>query len=244
VRASFPLPAGSGVLVRFSYYTDEAVSGKGWFLDDVSVDTTGGLLPAGAVMTDGFETDAQGWVLDGWQLTTGLFANNWAASYVSPVYSQGKLLSLAVGAFDENSISGLSEWETGLVDNSRLEGDAVTMIISNRPGESPFAAAYELTVGKSPSSTTFLPMVMVALTTAPDLAAATPIPSPALAVSAAVSATATMAVNVSPTVSVTAAPTAAPEDSGTVSAIASEAVTISPTVTVTATPTAVPDRSG
>ncbi len=35
VQATFDLPAASGVLVRFSYYTDEAVNGQGWFIDDV-----------------------------------------------------------------------------------------------------------------------------------------------------------------------------------------------------------------
>jgi hypothetical protein len=38
----------SGVLVRFSYYTDEAVNGQGWFIDDVAVNGFSDDFEAGA----------------------------------------------------------------------------------------------------------------------------------------------------------------------------------------------------
>jgi hypothetical protein len=83
VEATFALPAASDVLVRFSYYTDEAVNGQGWFIDDVSVNG----------FEDGFESGAGNWSLGGWTITTGLFANDWIAGFVNPVYNRGKLQS-------------------------------------------------------------------------------------------------------------------------------------------------------
>ncbi len=67
VDASFALLAASGVLVRFSYFTDEFFEGRGWYVDDVSVNG----------FADGFESGAGSWSLGGWQVTTGLFPNDW-----------------------------------------------------------------------------------------------------------------------------------------------------------------------
>jgi hypothetical protein len=204
VRANFTLPAASNVLVRFSYYTDEAVNGKGWFIDDVTTDATGGPFATGAGIVDGFEADATGWSLGGWQLTTGLFPNDWAASYVSPVFSQGRPRSVQVGTFDSNSTGGLFEWETGVVDNSRLNQDSAMVVISNRPGESPFAGAYQLTVGRMVSVVAPAATATVTLTGVAGISTVTPTLTPTIA------ATANTVITATPTVAATVTPSPAP----------------------------------
>jgi hypothetical protein len=141
VLASFTLPSGS-VLVRFSYYTDEAALEAGWFIDEVAVNG----------FSDGFEDGCDNWVLGGWEWTTGLFPNDWLAAYVNPVYSKGKFQYLDYGYFDDDTVSGVWEYERGLVDTSRLLRDQATVVISNRPGESPFAGNYRLLVQKGNAS--------------------------------------------------------------------------------------------
>lgn len=212
VRANFTLPAASNVLVRFSYYTDEAVNGKGWFIDDVTVDSTGGMIPGrtdgvtGPDLTEGFEAGATGWTWGGWQLTSGLFPNDWVAAYSSPVYSQGNLVSVGVGAFDKDTVSGLSEWESGLVDNSRLNQDAAMLVISNRPGESPFTGAYQLSVARSVLITAPAPAAAVTPTAVAGVSTTTPTPTRGI------TATSTVVITSTPTITlaVTATPTSAP----------------------------------
>ncbi len=136
--AAFTLPAAGDVLVRFSYYTDEAVNGQGWFIDDVSVNG----------FSDGFEFGAGNWDLGGWTVTTGLFDNDWLAAFVNPVYNTGEFEYLDFGYIDADVIVGTREYETGVVDTSRLTNDAAIVVISNRPGESPFAGNYLLLVDK------------------------------------------------------------------------------------------------
>jgi hypothetical protein len=133
VEATFDLPAASGVLVRFSYYTDESSLEAGWFIDDVAVNG----------FSDGFEAGSGNWTLGGWAWTTGLFENDWVAAYVNPVYSRAKFDYLDYGDY---------EYESGLVDTSRLLRDQATVVISNRPGESPFAGNYLLLVEKGDAS--------------------------------------------------------------------------------------------
>lgn len=141
VEASFELPAPSGVLLRFSYYTDEAVNGQGWFIDDVVVDG----------FSDGFEDSAASWSLGGWTITTGLFANDWIAAYTNPVHDKGKFDYMDFGYFD-GTVSGESETISGTVDTSHLKGEEATVIFSNRPGENPFDAGYLLLVDKGDAS--------------------------------------------------------------------------------------------
>lgn len=137
VEGVFQLPAGN-VWVRFSYYTDEATNGQGWFIDDVSV--------GGA--TYDFETGAAGWNLGGWQRTTGLFDNDWMAAYVDPVYKNGKFVKLDYGYLEGDNRVSPYEYVVGAVDTSRLNRQAATVVISNRPGASPFDAGYRLLVSK------------------------------------------------------------------------------------------------
>jgi len=137
VTATFSLPAGSNQ-VRFSYYTDEAVNGQGWFIDDVAV---GGI-------SDGFELGSGNWDLGGWTITTGLFDNDWMAGYINPVYNKrNKLLSIdwdyLTGGF-----SGAYEILTGVVDTSRLNNDAAVVFFANRPYDNPFESGYLILVQK------------------------------------------------------------------------------------------------
>jgi Immune inhibitor A-like, MAM domain len=138
VDASFDLPYAPNVLVRFAYYTDEATNGQGWFVDDVAING----------FSDGFESGAGNWSLGGWQRTTGLFMNDWLAAFVSPTYVKGKFSHLAIGYIDLDGYSGKYEYETGVVDTSRLENDKATVVISNRPWDSVFDAGYRELVQK------------------------------------------------------------------------------------------------
>lgn len=140
VEATFSLPAGS-VLVRFSYYTDEAVNGQGWFIDDVNVNG----------FTDDFEVGYSNWTLGGWQWTTGLFPNGWVAAYVNPVYNKGKFDHVDYDYLD-GSISAGYEYITGVLDTSRLNREEATLVFANRPGESPFDGGYLLLVEKGDAS--------------------------------------------------------------------------------------------
>jgi hypothetical protein len=137
VEATFELPAASDVLVRFSYYTDEAVNGQGWFIDDVAVDG----------FSDGFEDGSANWDLGGWTVTTGLFDNDWIAGYVNPTYGRRKALSLDWDYLD-GTPGETSEIITGVVDTSRLRREAAVVFFANRPGENPFDSGYLLLVDK------------------------------------------------------------------------------------------------
>ncbi len=141
VEASFGLPAASDVLVRFSYYTDEAVNGKGWFIDDVDVDG----------FSDGFEGGSGNWSLGGWSVTTGLFDNDWIAGYVNPIYDRGKQAELEWNYADGNASTG-GEMIGASVDTSGLNRESATVFFANRPGEAPFAAGYLLLVEKGNAS--------------------------------------------------------------------------------------------
>jgi hypothetical protein len=135
--ASFALPADDNLMVRFNYYTDEAVNGQGWFIDDVSLDA----------FSDGFEAGSGNWDLGGWTVTTGLFGNDWIAGFVNPIYNQGKLQSIGWGYLD-GVIGAVYEVITGLVDTSNLNKDEAVVFFANRPGDSPFAAGYLILVKK------------------------------------------------------------------------------------------------
>jgi len=137
VTATFTLPATSGVLVRFNYFTDEAVNGQGWFIDDVHVDG----------FADGFEAGSANWSLGGWAVTTGRFGNDWIVAYENPVNRFGKPDLLQVGYFD--GVVG-SDYEriSGQIDTSRLGKDELIVAFANRPDVSPFDANYLLLVRK------------------------------------------------------------------------------------------------
>lgn len=141
VQGSFDLPAASGVLVRFSYYTDEAVNGQGWFIDDVAVNG----------FSDGFEAGGGNWTLGGWTVTTGLFANDWIAGFVNPIYDRGKLQAVDWDYLDSTPSSDF-EIIGGSVDTSNLTNDSATVFFANRPYESPFSSGYLILVDKGNAS--------------------------------------------------------------------------------------------
>ncbi len=129
------------MLVRFAYYTDESMNGQGWFIDDVSVNG----------FSDDFDSDYDGWTLGGWTWTTGLFDNDWMAGYVNPVYNKGEFDHLDY-AYLDGVISDGNEVITSVVDTSQLNREEATVVISNRPGESPFSGDYLLLVDKGDAS--------------------------------------------------------------------------------------------
>lgn len=138
VEANFDLTADD-YYVRFSYYTDEAVNGQGWFIDDVAING----------FSDDFESGDGSWNLGGWTVTTGLFDNDWTAGYINPVYNRGKLQSVDWGYLGSAlSSSGNYEIFQGTLDTSHLNKDAAVMFFANRPGENPFATFYQLLVNK------------------------------------------------------------------------------------------------
>lgn len=139
VEATFDLPAASGVLVRFSYYTDEAVNGQGWFIDDVNVDG----------FSDGFEGGSGNWDLGGWIVTTGLFDNDWLAAYVNPIYEKGQYAGYEFGYIDDGRFLNGSEELMGTVDTHMLNKDVATVVFANRPGENPYDGNYLILVDKS-----------------------------------------------------------------------------------------------
>lgn len=141
VNATFELPAASGVLVRFNYFTDEAVNGQGWFIDDVSVDG----------FADGFESGGGNWSLGGWTVTTGLFDNDWIVAYENPINRPGPdLLELDYldGTIVTNSAGNQVERILGRIDTSRLGSDKLIVAFANRPDDSPFDANFLLLVRK------------------------------------------------------------------------------------------------
>jgi hypothetical protein len=132
--ASFVLPPAPAVLVRFNYYTDEAVYGRGWFVDDVHV---GGVA-------EGFESGASGWDLGGWAITTGLFDNDWVLAYVNPS-GGGTSIGYLQG---EPSGDGYERMQT-VLDTSRLGSRRVVVAFANRPAiDDAFDAGYLLLVRK------------------------------------------------------------------------------------------------
>ena len=114
-----------------------SVNGGGWFIDDVSVNG----------FSDGFEAGTDDWDLGGWTWTTGLYDNDWVAAYVNPVYVDGEFSSLDYEYLDDGDVLDSYEYLNATVATS-LNGDVATVVISNRPQESPFNGDFLLLVKK------------------------------------------------------------------------------------------------
>jgi hypothetical protein len=132
--AEFALPAASDVLVRFNYFTDEAVNGKGWFIDEVAVNG----------FADGFESGAPDWDLGGWLITTGLFDNDWVVGYVNPKRTG----SVATGYADPTDAGDGYQRSTTMLDTRKLTNHRVVVVFANRPSEDAFDAGYLILVRK------------------------------------------------------------------------------------------------
>ena len=134
VEATFDLPAASGVLVRFSYYTDEFFEERGWFIDEVQVDG----------VDESFEGGAPGWDLDGWSITTGLFENDWVLAYVNPK----KRMPDATGYVDPVDTGDGYQRSSTHLNTTKLNNDRVVVVFANRPAEDAFEAGYLILVHK------------------------------------------------------------------------------------------------
>jgi hypothetical protein len=132
--ATFDLPAASGTLVRFNYYTDEALNGRGWFIDDVHANG----------LDEGWESGSDGWSLGGWTVTTGLFDNNWMLATVNPT-DAGHQVDIVPGEFAGD---GYERFATQ-IDTSRLRSRRVVVLFANRPSfDDAFDARYLLLAKK------------------------------------------------------------------------------------------------
>lgn len=90
--------AGDQIWVRFEYITDDAVTGAGWFIDDIRV-------PAVNYATD-FEHDADGWAGNGWLLTDSRLSQRWL---------------LQVMAFDGDELIDLRRVEVDAAGQAQIE---------------------------------------------------------------------------------------------------------------------------
>lgn len=145
VPETFDLSAyeGESVLVRFLYLTDWATELTGFFVDEIAVtDGTGTLL------ADGLESGSGNWVLEGWQRTTGLVANDWQLTFINPQYADGKFTGLEI----QNSsvyTQGNYQYDLTTLNTVALGSDVVTIVVSNhQPEAQSFAAGYRLLVSK------------------------------------------------------------------------------------------------
>jgi hypothetical protein len=135
VDASFDLPAASGILIRFNYYTDEAVNGRGWFIDQLQVDG----------VSEGFESGAPTWDRGGWLVTTGLFDNDWSLAYVNPLRNDTHQVAYVPG---EHLGDGYERFST-LIDTSRLGKHRVVVGFANEPSiDGAFDAGFLILVKK------------------------------------------------------------------------------------------------
>jgi len=135
--AEFDIPPNSKV--RFNYYTDEAVNGRGWFIDDVAIDG----------FSDGFEAGDGNWSLGGWSISTGLFANDWVGAYVNPVKERGRKAFDEIGYLQGELDAEGVERIVATLDTSTLGDGRVVVAFANRGAtDDAFDADYTILVKK------------------------------------------------------------------------------------------------
>ena len=136
VDATFDLPAATGVLVRFNYYTDEAFEELGWYIDDVQVNG----------FADGFESGAGDWSLGGWEITDGLLANDWIGAFINPIKGHG----FEAGYLDGTVGAAGNERFSTVLDTHRAGHRRIIVVIANRPevdaADNGFPAGYRRVV--------------------------------------------------------------------------------------------------
>ena len=136
VTATFTLPAASDVLVRFDYFTDEGTLKEGWYIDEV-VATTGLTTP------DSFEAGSGAWTLGGWEVTTGLFDNDWMFAWAYPTRS-----GVQTGYQSVWGISGSYDSMTKFIPVAYPTAEPI-IVFANRPDEFGADAEYQLFPTKS-----------------------------------------------------------------------------------------------
>ena len=100
---------------------------------------------------DDLEAGSGNWILDGWKHTTGLAENEWELTFINPLYEKGKFSEYQI---EDGIIVHDGDYQYGYttLDTRRLQGDSVTIIVSNhQPEETPFTAEYLLLVKKGSS---------------------------------------------------------------------------------------------
>ena len=142
---SFDLSAyeGQTILLRFLYVTDWAFTENGFYVDDIIISDDSGEL-----LTDDLESGSSMWVLNGWEYTTGLVKNDWAITFINPIYNKGKFSKF--GIQDGNMfIPGNYQEDFTSLDTINLNRDAVTIVLSNHlPEDKIFPSRYTLLVEK------------------------------------------------------------------------------------------------
>lgn len=138
---------GQDVLVRFLYMTDWSYNEQGFYVDDVTITDAGG-----TVLFDDLEGGADNWVLDGFLHTTGMAENDWMLTFINPYYATGKYAGYDLTDVMP-SLDGIYQRAFTTLDTSRLNRDAVTVVLSNRlPEQTSFAADWRLFVTKGPAA--------------------------------------------------------------------------------------------
>jgi len=70
--------AGHNIELYFTYWTDPAVTGKGWYVDDIEIPELG--------FSDNVEGGAGAWTANaGWQITTGIIPNKFEVNFITAV---------------------------------------------------------------------------------------------------------------------------------------------------------------
>jgi len=103
---------------------------------------------SGELLTDDLESGNNKWVLNGWEHTTGLVKNDWAITFINPIYNKGKFSRF--GIQDGNMlIPGNYQEDFTSLDTINLNREAVTIVLSNHlPEGKIFPSGYTLLVEK------------------------------------------------------------------------------------------------
>jgi len=154
VEETFDLSGNEGetALFRFLYVTDWATVETGFYVDDVVIEDDDGML-----LSDDLEGGSGNWVLGGFEYTTGLAVNDWALTFINPIYDRGKFAGYDIQD-DEifvaaGSDGNLYQWDFTTLDTLNLNRDEVTIVVSNHlPEDTSFPAGYLLLVEKGDAS--------------------------------------------------------------------------------------------
>jgi hypothetical protein len=135
--------SGQSCLFRFLYITDWATNEPGFYVDEVTISDASGTL-----FYDGLEGGSSAWVLDGFERTTGLAANDWGLTFINPRYKKGKFAGYQI-VEKQPVTDGAYQRDFTSLDTSTLNNDVVTVVMSNHQPEAVSSpAGYRLLVSK------------------------------------------------------------------------------------------------